>query len=743
MATLARLDVILGLQMQGFNRALDRAQRKLRTMGRKLDQTGRTLSTRVTVPLAAAGAAAVKMRVDFESSMTRIQSLVGHSSEQVAEWSDQLLELGPKVGKGPKELADAMFFITSAGLEGNAALEALTASAQASAAGLGETQIVADAVTSAMNAYGQANLDAAQATSVLVATVKEGKAGAEEIAPVLGRLLPVASELGVEFHEVGAAIAAMTRVGAKADEAATSLKSLMVGIIKPASQSREQIEAMGLSVDQLRKVVKEKGVLAALSLLAEKMEGNLDALGKVFPNQRALTAVLNATGAAAEETAGIYERMAKVTKETLAESFRVAAETAEFSLNAALARLQVTLVRLGDAILPKILPIVDNLGKALEAAGKAFSELDESTQGFILGLAAIATILGPLLVTFGVIATFVGTLSAGFIGWTAVVVAGAVLVVKHWDQVKAAVASFVEFATPALEKFRELLSTLWERVKESAVRIWPDVKRIFQNVVDAMVGLWIEHGDTIKKAWEITKRVIVTGLDVVLGAIEAIAAFLAGDASRAWKILSDTAKKAFDTMSKIAGAALLNLQAEFLDLESTALKALNRIITKVASLAVAFLQLPFIDPVTRAAGNKGLEVLGTLMAGIATEAGDASTKADGLRAAADALVKPLEAAKEKMVEMQGPWVEVKGAIIDTGETAVAVFDSAGNEINRKLKGGFSKGVAEGVEEGKREVAEFLAYLATLSLRFNVDTEWIQRQLAEAGLKPDTSGSLGA
>ena len=45
-----------------------------------------------------------------------------------------------------QDLADAMFFITSAGLRGNVALEALTYSAKASAAGLGNTVSISDLI---------------------------------------------------------------------------------------------------------------------------------------------------------------------------------------------------------------------------------------------------------------------------------------------------------------------------------------------------------------------------------------------------------------------------------------------------------------------------------------------------------------------------------------------------------------------------------------------------------------------
>ena len=172
---------------------------------------GNTLKFAVTLPLVGLAAASVRMSSTFGASLAKIVGLVGIAREQVDGWREDILKLGGATGKAPQELADALFFVTSAGIRGDEALKVLAASARASAAGLGETKVVADAVTSAVNAYGVSNLSAAKATDILVATVREGKAEADSIAQSVGRILPIASELAVGFDQVGASVAAMTR----------------------------------------------------------------------------------------------------------------------------------------------------------------------------------------------------------------------------------------------------------------------------------------------------------------------------------------------------------------------------------------------------------------------------------------------------------------------------------------------------------------------------------------------------
>ena len=211
------------------------AGKQFSAVGKKMRNVGRTMTTKITAPLMLIGAASIKMAADFETGLTKMITLVGLSSDEVNAFKEDILDLSGDTAKSPKELADAMFFITSAGLRGADAIEALTASAKASALGLGETEVIADAVTSAMNAYGAANLSASRATNIMALAVREGKLEASQLAPVLGRLLPTAAAMGVEFEQVAGILAVMSRTGLDAAEASTSLSSIMTTLLKPTT----------------------------------------------------------------------------------------------------------------------------------------------------------------------------------------------------------------------------------------------------------------------------------------------------------------------------------------------------------------------------------------------------------------------------------------------------------------------------------------------------------------------------
>lgn len=363
---------------------------------RGMQQVGKGLSRWITLPVVAGGVAALKMAYDFTGSLAKINQLVGASAPMMAYYQKQILALSPAVAKGPNELAKALYFITSSGFSGAAAIKILTASAKASTAGLGETQTVADAVTSAVSAYGEKALSAAKATDVLVATVREGKAEPEQLAKTIGKVISPASELHVKFQEVGAAIAAMTRVGLDSFTATTSLRQIFVTLAKPAKQTEDALKKVGLSAAGLRKEIKDKGLLAALKTMADHAKNNPAVLAKMFPNVRALTGFLGMMGPQVKQTTALFATMAKTGGDTDV-AFKKASQTVQFKFHKALAALQSVGIKIGVKLLPYLTKAADFVSKLADK----FDKLSPSTQRLIGQIVLFAAATGPVLYMLG------------------------------------------------------------------------------------------------------------------------------------------------------------------------------------------------------------------------------------------------------------------------------------------------------------------------------------------------------
>jgi len=309
---------------------------------------------------AVAGVAVVSVReaAQFETSFSKIQGLVGVTADEIGVLEDAAKRLGPQFGVSANEAAEALFFITSAGLRGAGATDVLEASLKGAAIGLGDTKTIADLATSAVNAYGEAQLGGAEAVDVLAEAVRLGKLEPAELAGAMGQVLPLASALNVGFDEVGAAMAGMSKTGTDAATASTQLKGIFNTLISPTKEAQDALANMGLSAEGLREQVKDEGLLSVLQTLTDKFDGNLEATGAVFGNVRALTGVLDLMGASADDNAEIFRLMGDDIKIT-DEAMQITAETAEFKFNQAMAGAKEILLEIGLALLERLQPYLD------------------------------------------------------------------------------------------------------------------------------------------------------------------------------------------------------------------------------------------------------------------------------------------------------------------------------------------------------------------------------------------------
>ena len=359
--------------------ALSSASSKLSSFGSKMQSVGKSLSTRLTLPLVAAGGAATKMAFDFDKSMTSIQALVGVTADKVSEMGDAAKKMAVDTGKSSKEAAEALFFITSAGLRGKEAMDVLEMSLKAAAVGLGETKTIADLSTSAMNAYGSETLSASGATDILTAAVREGKLEASALAGAMGGVIPLASNMGVSFDQVGAAMAAMSKTGTDAATGATQLTAILASLKKPSSQAVDSLDAMGMSTEGVQQSLREKGLLDTLVMLQEGLKKTGQDTTALFPNIRALKGVLDLTGAGLEDNKKVFDALTDSMGAT-DKAFEKTAKSASFKMTQGFNAMKESLMEVGQVIMITVAPLIKRLGDFFTSLSEKFKALSPQTK---------------------------------------------------------------------------------------------------------------------------------------------------------------------------------------------------------------------------------------------------------------------------------------------------------------------------------------------------------------------------
>ncbi|MBU6429516.1 MAG: phage tail tape measure protein, partial [Cyanobacteria bacterium REEB65] len=197
----------------------------------------------VGIGVAAVGTAVIstKLASDFQSSMTALVTGAGEAQSNMKLVSNGILDMAAKVGQTPKALADGMYLIESAGYHGAAGLSVLKAAAEGAAVGNADMKTVAGAVTTALTDYNLPAAKAAAVTSALVETVASGKTNMTDLGTSIGKVMPTAAALGVNFQTVTGAMAVMTNAGLSARLAAMHLNNTLLSLSAPSKQASDAL----------------------------------------------------------------------------------------------------------------------------------------------------------------------------------------------------------------------------------------------------------------------------------------------------------------------------------------------------------------------------------------------------------------------------------------------------------------------------------------------------------------------
>lgn len=354
---------LVRLQQQGrvTNQQLQSQSGVLRQLGRDMQE----FTQRIVQAGALAGAAfaglTVKTAAGFETSFARIDALTNATTEDIALMRSETLKLLESVPVSPDELGATAYFILSSGISDAAtAIPVLEKSAKAAAIGLGESEKIANILTSAINVYGRSNITAAQATDILTATVNEGKGEAREFSNDLGRLIPFSAAVGVGFDELGASLAALTNGGLITSEAITGLLGIFNQLQSPSDQARQALASVGTSIDEIRQNIRDKGFIEAMREFVGSFRDIPQVFERAFPEVRGFNAFLSAFVLRGEETAAILGRIRQAAGIT-DRAFATMSKTFDFQVKLLRNQLNLLMIDLGSEILPLVTNEIKNL----------------------------------------------------------------------------------------------------------------------------------------------------------------------------------------------------------------------------------------------------------------------------------------------------------------------------------------------------------------------------------------------
>lgn len=530
--------------------ACSTADKNLAALGKTAKTAGKIAAgamVAAATAVATLGTAAVKSAAEYEAQLANVSTLLTGTEAEVAartaEIGDQVLEISNRTGVATADLTDGMYQVVSAFGDSADAAAILETAAKSAAAGNATTTDSINLLSAVTKGYGDTSAEAVQqAADLAFATVRLGQTSFPELAAGMGKVIPLASTLGLEQEQLWGAMATLTGVTGSTAEVVTQMKATMQAFLSPSKNMQAALKNMGYESGQA--LLESKGLQGSLDALKDAVGGNELAFAGLFSSVEAQTAVLAMAGNQAEnltsKTAEMYEATGAANT-----AFERQTNTLAYDIQMIKNLGANFLTQLGTNILPYVrefaeaaLPVVSEAlekigsymtGTIIPAAETAVKWISEH-RTLILALAAgIATAVAAykaykvaitaynaVMAVYKVVTaasatgtfTLAGAMTALNLPVLAVVaaiglaVAAGILIYKNWDKIKAkavelgakisevwgniktgvseAVANLVSAFQSNFPLLSAYLSGWWESVSAA----WENVKAIFANIID-------------------------------------------------------------------------------------------------------------------------------------------------------------------------------------------------------------------------------------------------------------------
>lgn len=388
-------------------------------LGKNMQKVGKTLTTSLSVPIAALGTAAVKASIDFESAFTGVRKTVDATEEEYAELADEIKRMSTEVATSTTDIAAVMENAGQLGIR-NENLVGFTRTM----IDLGNsTNVAADEAATAIaqfaNVTGMSQDQFQNFGSALVDLGNNFATTEADIMEMSSRLAAAGSQVGLSEAQILGFATALSSVGLEAQAGGTAFSKAMIQMqvaVETGGQALTDFaKVSGMTEKQFQELWKTdpSAAIQAFIVGLSKMDeegisaiATLDEMG--FKEVRLRDTLLRATNATelfsrAQDTANTAWQKNTALSEEAGKRYA----TTESKLK----NLKNSAVLLAQQFGNSLIPVLEKILEAAKGLIDRFSSLDESQRTQIIRLAAIVAAVGPVISILGKLTSTVGSVS--------------------------------------------------------------------------------------------------------------------------------------------------------------------------------------------------------------------------------------------------------------------------------------------------------------------------------------------
>ena len=519
------------------------AGEKMKDLGSKMESAGKTLTTHVTLPLAAVGAAGVASFAEVDKTMQLTNKTMGNTAEEAELLNKAMKDAAANSTFGMKDAATATLNFARAGLDAEQAASALAPAMNLAAGEGGDLDTVSAGLVATINGFHGSFEDAGHYADVFAAACNNSALDVDSLSHAMSVAAPIFSSAGYSVNDAALYMGVMANNGIDADKAANSLKTGLARLVSPAKEGAEMMDKLGISVTNSDGTMKssiqiQKELHDAFGKLSESEQ--IAAASAIFgKNQMAPWLALINTApedvaeldASLQSCAGTTDEMA----EAMMSGFGGSLEKLKSSID-------VLVTSVGEALAPTI----QKVATFIQGLVDKFNSLTPAQQETIVKIGLIVAAIGPLLVILGKLLTSIGTimtwapkiktaittvktiipaLTGGLQSLWGVILANPIVLIVA--AIAAAVAAFIYFWNTS-EEFRQFWIDLWEAIKTAvstvvqaiATFFTQTIPEAFNAFVEFFKGLWEGIKEFFSGIWEGMKEIVSTAWEGIKNVVQ-------------------------------------------------------------------------------------------------------------------------------------------------------------------------------------------------------------------------------
>lgn len=595
---------IAGKTDSSLKNACMTADKNLAALGKTAKSAGKVVAGAAVAAATAVGTmgvAAVKAAAEYETQLANVSTLLTGTEAEIAartaEIGNEILDVSNRTGVATENLTDGMYQVISAFGDSADAAKILETAAKSAAAGNATTTDSVNLLSAVTKGYGDTSAEAVQkAADLSFATVRLGQTSFPELAASMGKVIPLASTLGVEQEQLFGAMATLTGVTGSTAEVVTQLKATMQGFLSPSKNMTAALESLGYESGQA--LLESEGLQGALEALKGAVNNDELAFAGLFSSVEAQTAVLAMAGNQSEnlasKTAEMYEAVGAANAafekqtDTLAYDIQMIKNLGANFLTqlgtnilpyvrelaeAALPLVTTALERAGDYVTGTIIPaaktavgwvkenkdMILTLAKAAGVAVATFKTLQTAGRA-VSAFKSLNTIFSAGVKNGGAFGTVIKLLGGKFTVIIAVVAAVAAAFMVLWNR---------------SEKFRTAVMGIWQQVQPLLQAMGNMVTMVGTALAPVLSNLANTVLAGLETAFVALSPYIQSVIGILTNLIEFVTNVFSGNWSAAWQNIVNIFGNVFGMIVNLAKVPI-----------NAVISAINWVLSKINSISV-------------------------------------------------------------------------------------------------------------------------------------------------------------